>query len=76
MHGQSAIVAAPFSDAAIVVAAGRPPSTEAAMLAWLRGYHDAVRSAIRPGAYANYADPDPVDWPEAYYARTTRARSA
>ena len=37
------------------------------MLAWLRGYHDAVRSAIRPGAYANYADPDPVDWPEVYY---------
>ncbi|HEV8535324.1 MAG TPA: FAD-binding oxidoreductase [Candidatus Limnocylindria bacterium] len=45
-----------------------------------RAYHERVRTLVGPAAYANYADPDLVDWPEAYYganyARLRRVKRA
>ncbi|TME60216.1 MAG: FAD-binding oxidoreductase [Chloroflexi bacterium] len=40
---------------------------EPAALAWLRSFHEAVRAQAGTAAYANYADPDLPDWPQAYY---------
>ena len=42
---------------------GRGPSA----LAWLRSFYVAVRAQAGTAAYANYADPDLPDWPQAYY---------
>ncbi len=39
----------------------------ATALRWLRETHASARPLIGPGAYANYADPDLADWPNAYY---------
>ena len=45
-----------------------------------RAYHDRVRALAGPAAYANYADPDLADWPQAYYganyARLQRVKRA
>ena len=43
------------------------PARETDAVAWLRSYHGAVRAKDGTAAYANYADPDLADWPEAYY---------
>jgi len=40
---------------------------EPAALAWLRSFYAAVRAQAGTAAYANYADPDLPDWPQAYY---------
>jgi FAD/FMN-containing dehydrogenase len=34
-----------------------------------RAYHESVRALVGPPAYANYADPDLADWPQAYYGQ-------
>ncbi len=45
-----------------------------------RAYHESVRKLAGPAAYANYADPDLVDWAEAYwganYPRLQRVKRA
>lgn len=38
-----------------------------ASLAWLRSFYERARPLIGTGAYVNYADPDLLDWPTAYY---------
>lgn len=47
---------------------------------WLRTYHGSVRALAGAAAYANYADPDLADWPQAYYganyARLQRVKRA
>jgi len=40
---------------------------EAASLAWIRGFHSAMRPFVTGAAYQNYADPDLEDWRRAYY---------
>lgn len=40
---------------------------EAASLAWIRGFHSAMRPYVTGAAYQNYADPDLNDWRRAYY---------
>jgi FAD/FMN-containing dehydrogenase len=40
---------------------------EAPSLAWIRGFHNAMRSYVTGAAYQNYADPDLKDWRRAYY---------
>jgi hypothetical protein len=40
---------------------------EPAALTWLRSFHASVRAQTGTPAYANYADPDLADWPQAYY---------
>jgi len=40
---------------------------EAASLAWIRGFHGAMRPYVTGAAYQNYADPDLKDWRRAYY---------
>jgi len=45
----------------------RAQATADANLAWLRLAHSSVRGAAGGGAYANYADPELSDWPQAYY---------
>jgi FAD/FMN-containing dehydrogenase len=46
----------------------------------LAAYHGRVRALAGPAAYANYADPDLADWPDAYYganyARLQRVKRA
>ena len=44
-----------------------PQATVDANFAWLRLAHSSVRGAAGGGAYANYADPELSDWPQAYY---------
>jgi len=34
-----------------------------------RAYYESVRALVGPAAYANYADPDLADWPQAYYGQ-------
>ncbi len=36
-------------------------------LAWIRGFHSAMRPFVTGAAYQNYADPDLEDWRRAYY---------
>jgi FAD/FMN-containing dehydrogenase len=43
------------------------PEHEAASLAWIRGFHRAMRPYVTGGAYQNYADPDLEHWQRAYY---------
>jgi FAD/FMN-containing dehydrogenase len=40
---------------------------EAASLAWIRGFHGAMRPYVTGAAYQNYADPDLKDWRRAYF---------
>jgi FAD/FMN-containing dehydrogenase len=40
---------------------------QAASLAWIRGFHGAMRPYVTGAAYQNYADPDLEDWQRAYY---------
>lgn len=55
-------------------------SREADAISWLRAYHASVRATSATAAYANYADPDLADWPQAYYganyARLQRVKRA
>jgi FAD/FMN-containing dehydrogenase len=45
----------------------RAPEHEAASLAWIRGFHGAMRPYVTGAAYQNYIDPDITDWRRAYY---------
>ena len=40
---------------------------DAAVLRWMRGFHDELRPHYDLGAYQGYWDPDVVNWPEVYY---------
>lgn len=50
-----------------LIASWSDPAREADAVAWLRSYHASLRAKTGTAAYANYADPDLADWPEAYY---------
>jgi len=52
-----------------LVASWTDPGREADAVAWLRSIHATVRAKSGAAAYANYADPDLVDWPQAYYGQ-------
>jgi FAD/FMN-containing dehydrogenase len=43
------------------------PAHGAASLAWIRGFHRAMRPYVTGGAYQNYVDPELEDWRRAYY---------
>ena len=43
------------------------PEHEPASLAWIRGFHAAMRPYVTGGAYQNYIDPDLRTWRRAYY---------
>jgi len=43
------------------------PARETEAIAWLRSHRAAVAVQSSNAAYANYADPDLADWPQAYY---------
>ncbi|HEV8228415.1 MAG TPA: FAD-binding oxidoreductase [Candidatus Limnocylindria bacterium] len=47
--------------------ASAPAPLADATRTWLRDLYAKARPLIGRGAYANYADPDLDDWPEAYY---------
>jgi FAD/FMN-containing dehydrogenase len=47
--------------------AADPPATVSANLAWLRAFYAALRPYAGGGAYVNYADPELVDYPQAYW---------
>ena len=50
-----------------LVAGWSDPAREVDALTWLRSLHAAVRAKSGAAAYANYADPDLIDWAKAYY---------
>jgi FAD/FMN-containing dehydrogenase len=45
------------------------PDLIAANLAWLQGYHAAMRPYLAGGAYQNFTDRSQSDWPRAYYGQ-------
>ena len=57
-----------------------PPSIVEANREWIREAWQAMRPHVSSGAYSNYADPDLVQWQQAYYgsnfARLTRVKRA
>jgi FAD/FMN-containing dehydrogenase len=59
--------------------ADAPSATADASMAWLRSLYGRVRPLVGTGAYVNYADPDLLDWQQAYYganyARLQRVRA-
>lgn len=59
---------------------GTAPSVVAANRDWLASVWQSMRPYVSGGAYSNYADPDLVDWEQAYYGgnflRLTRVKKA
>ncbi|MDP9281460.1 MAG: FAD-binding oxidoreductase [Chloroflexota bacterium] len=59
--------------------AAAPGAVADATASWLRQLHATVRPLIGPGAYVNYADPEPPDWEDAYwganYARLRQVKA-